>query len=82
MPRRERDREIARRRKRRKERKKLQARGLLGSSSAGKDLEKKRSKKTAVKEGETKVARVKGTDIKEAASETPQEVAEPSTPEG
>ncbi len=86
MPRRERDREIARRRKRRKERKKLQARGLLGSPGAAKDLEKKRPKKAAVKEMEVKVAKVKGTEIKETApevpSEAPQEVTEPTTPEG
>ena len=82
MPRRERDREIARRRKRRKERKKLQAKGLLESSGAGKDQGKKRPKKTVVKEGDMKIARVKEADIQEAASESPQEVTEPSTPEG
>ena len=50
MPRRERERELARRRKRREERKKLRAKGLLESpADALKEGEKKKPEKAAVK---------------------------------
>jgi len=49
MPRRERDRELARRRKRLKERRKVRAKGLLGSPVAGaKESEKKKLEKGQV----------------------------------
>ncbi len=51
MPRRERDRELARRRKRKKETKKLRAKGLLESpAGALKGGEKKKSDKALAKE--------------------------------
>jgi hypothetical protein len=51
MPRREKDREIARRRKRKKESRKLRAKGLLGSPVAGtKESERKKSEKAPAKE--------------------------------
>lgn len=54
MPRRERDREIARRRKKDKERRKLRSKGLLppiGTVDIPKEVEKKKTKKEAPKEG-------------------------------
>ena len=67
MPRRERDREIARRRKRKKESKKLRAKGL-SSQPAGsiKENEKKKPEKVITSE---------------TPPEVPKEVTEPSTPE-
>jgi hypothetical protein len=56
MPRRERDREIARRRKRKKERKKLRAKGLLPppaetvKAEAAKEVDKKKPEKPPVRE--------------------------------
>ena len=51
MPRRERDREIARRRKRKKESRKLRGKGVLGpSASTVKATEKKKTEKAAEKE--------------------------------
>jgi hypothetical protein len=51
MPRRERERELARRRKRREERKKLRAKGLLGPPvGAVKEGEKKKAEKTSASE--------------------------------
>jgi hypothetical protein len=51
MPRRERERELARRRKRNKERKKLRAKGLLGPPIASvKEDEKKKPEKAPAKE--------------------------------
>jgi hypothetical protein len=51
MPRRERERELARRRKRREERRKLRSKGRLGPPVAGvKENEKKRPEKGQVKE--------------------------------
>ncbi len=52
MPRRERDREIARRRKRKKESRKLRAKGHLGRPSVGtvKESEKKKPEKGPAKE--------------------------------
>jgi hypothetical protein len=51
MPRRERDREIARRRKRKKERRKLRAKELLGRPvGTAKEGEKKKPEKAPVKE--------------------------------
>jgi hypothetical protein len=50
MPRRERDREIARRRKRKKESRKLRAKGLLGSTVGPvKESEKKKPEKAPAK---------------------------------
>jgi hypothetical protein len=69
MPRRIRNREIARRRKRKKERTKLRAKGLLPAVEGIKETEKK-PKKTAVKESP-----------KEAAEQTPKEVTENPAPE-
>jgi hypothetical protein len=65
MPRRIRNREIARRRKRKKERTKLRAKGLLPAVEGIKETEKK-PKKTAPKE---------------AAEQTPKEVTEHPAPE-
>jgi hypothetical protein len=68
MPRRERDWEIARRRKRKKESRKLRAKGLLGPPTEPvKETGKKKPGKGAPKE---------------APQEAPKEVSEPSTPEG
>jgi hypothetical protein len=68
MPRRERDWEIARRRKRKKESRKLRAKGLLGPPTEPvKETGKKKLGKGAPKE---------------APQEAPKEVSEPSTPEG
>jgi hypothetical protein len=51
MPRRERDREIARRRKRKKEGRKLLAKRLLGQpAGAAKEVEKKKPEKAPAKE--------------------------------
>jgi len=56
MPRRERDRELARRRKRLKERRKVRAKGLLGPPVAGaKESEKKKLEKGQVKEAPQEV---------------------------
>ncbi len=68
MPRRERDREIARRRKRKKESKKLRAKGLLGKPAEDmQEGEKKKPEKVVAKE---------------VPEEPSKEVIEPSTPEG
>jgi hypothetical protein len=55
MPRRERDRELARRRKRKEERKKLRAKGLLEPTTGGvKEVERKKAEKPPVKEAPEK----------------------------
>jgi len=67
MPRRERDREIARRRKRKKESRKLRAKGRLGQPNEPvKETGKKKTGKGAPKE---------------AHQEAPKEASETSTPE-
>ena len=67
MPRRERDQEIARRRKRKKESRKLRAKALLEQPAGSvKESEKKKPEKVATKE---------------TPQETAKEVTEPSTPE-
>jgi hypothetical protein len=77
MPRRERDREIARRRKRKKESRKLRAKALLEQPGGGvKEAEKKKPEKAPPKEAPP-----------EAPKETPKpevtkEGEEPSTQEG
>ena len=72
MPRRERDRDLARRRKRKGERRKLRAKGLLGPPvEAVKEVQKKKPPKKA--------------EVKEPTPETSKEVSEPAvpkTPEG
>jgi hypothetical protein len=68
MPRRERDREIARRRKRRKESKKLRAKSLLAQGAG------------SVQEGEKKKPEKATTS--ERPPEGQKEVTEPTTPEG
>ena len=50
MPRRERDRELARRRKRKEERKKLRAKGLLETGGGVKASDKKKPEKVPAKE--------------------------------
>jgi hypothetical protein len=68
MPRRERDQEIARRRKRKKESRKLRAKALLEQPAGSvKESEKKKPEKVITKE---------------APQEAPKEVTEPSAPEG
>jgi hypothetical protein len=68
MPRRERDREIARRRKRKKESKKLRAKGLSGKPAESmKESGKKKLEKVATP--------------KEVPQEPSKEATEPSTPE-
>ncbi len=68
MPRRERDREIARRRKRKKESRKLRAKSLLAQPAGSvKESEKKKPEKVTTSE---------------ASPEVLKEVTEPSTPEG
>lgn len=70
MPRRERDRELARRRKRREKRKKLRAKGLLpppSSPQGTKGVVEKKSEKTLGKE---------------TTPETPKAEGESSTPGG
>jgi hypothetical protein len=74
MPRRQKDRELARRRKRKKEVRKLRAKGLLpatGTVVNPKEAEKKKVKKEAPKEATPK----------EATPEAPKETPEPK-PEG
>ncbi len=57
MPRRERDRELARRRKRKEERKKLRAKGLLGTPGTGvKESDKKKVEKVPAKEAPQEAA--------------------------
>ena len=57
MPKRERDRELARRRKRREERRKLHTKGPLGTPAvSGKEGEKKKPEKGSVKEVPQEVA--------------------------
>ncbi len=73
MPRREKDRELARRRKREKEKRKLRAKGLLPPSPGGMKTE-------VVKEvGKKKPEKLVP---KEAPPAEPKEASEPSTPEG
>ena len=67
MPRRERNQEIARRRKRKKESRKLRAKTLLEQPTGSvKESGKKKPEKAATKE---------------SLPETPKEVTEPSTPD-
>jgi hypothetical protein len=78
MPRREKDRELARRRKRKKEVRKLRAKGLLpatGKVEGPKEPEKKKVKKEAPKEVTPKEA------TPEAPKEPSKETPEPK-PEG
>jgi hypothetical protein len=56
MPRRERDRELARRRKRKEERKKLRAKGLLETGGSVKQSDKKKPEKVPAKETSQEVA--------------------------
>jgi hypothetical protein len=57
MPRRERDRELARRRKRRKERNKLRAKGVLETAGGSvKQSDKKKPEKVLVKEAPQEAA--------------------------
>jgi len=73
MPRRERDWEIARRRKRKKESRKLRAKGLLGPPPESmKGSEKKKPEKAVKKEAPKETPK----------PEVPTEGKEPSTPEG
>ena len=86
MPRRERDRELARRRKRKAERRKLRAKGLLGERSETlKASEKKRVKKPSLRQAAPPEAAVQ--KVTESAAGAPQEEArtetvEPVGPEG
>lgn len=78
MPRREKDRELARRRKRKKEVRKLRAKGLLpttGTVVSPKEAEKKKVKKEVPKEATPKEA------TPEAPKEPSKETPEPK-PEG
>jgi hypothetical protein len=77
MPRRERDWEIARRRKRKKESRKLRAKGLLGPPSESmKGSEKKKPEKAVKKEAPQEAPK------ETPKPEVPKEGKEPSTPEG
>ena len=78
MPRREKDRELARKRKRLKERRKLRAKGLLPPVEtvvAPKEVEKKKTKKEAPKE-------VAPAAPKEVTPEAPKTIPEPAKAEG
>ena len=77
MPRREKDRELARRRKRKKEVRKLRAKGVLpptGTVVSPKEVEKKKVKKEAPEKAIPEAP-------KEPSKETPKETPEPK-PEG
>ena len=73
MPRREKDRVLARRRKRKEERRKLRAKGLLAGATPAeglKGIEKKKSKKAAPREAAHPEAPRKEEVQKEAAAKT------------
>jgi len=83
MPRREKDRELARKRKRKKERRKLRAKGLLPppAEAVRKEIVKEAPKKKEKAPQKEVAPPREAAPPKEAPQEPPEKVPEPSTPE-